>query len=134
LNWRNPEVQKAMYDVLRFWLNHGAGGFRIDAISRLFEDPDFRDAKILPGKDSYGIPRIDHKYTDNLPEVHDVLREMRKVVDSYPGNPVLISEADDPNITELTKMYGQNDEVQLPMDFQFALVNRLSATGFRKLI
>jgi alpha-glucosidase len=134
LNWRNPEVKKAMYDVLRFWLNRGAGGFRIDAISRLFEDPEFRNETILPGKDSYGNPRIDHKYTDNLPEVHDVLREMRKVVDSHPGNPVLISEADEPNITELTKMYGQNDEVQLPMDFQFALVNRLSATEFRKLI
>jgi alpha-glucosidase len=134
LNWRNPEVKKAMYDVLRFWLNRGAGGFRIDAISRLFEDPEFRDETILPGKDSYGNPRIDHKYTDNLPEVHNVLREMRKVVDSYPGNPVLISEADEPNITELTKMYGQNDEVQLPMDFQFALVNHLSAGEFRKLI
>ena len=134
LNWRNPEVQKAMYDVLRFWLNRGARGFRIDAISRLFEDPEFRDETILPGKDSYGNPRIDHKYTDNLPEVHNVLREMRKVIDSYPGNPVMISEADEPNITELTKMYGQNDEVQLPMDFQFALVNRLSANEFRKLI
>lgn len=134
LNWRNPEVQKAMYDVLRFWLDRGSAGFRIDAISRLFEDPNMRDERILPGTDSYGNPKIDHKYTDNLPEVHEVLREMRKVVDSYPGNPVLISEADQPNISELTKMYGHNDEVQLPMDFQFALVNRLSAPEFRKLI
>jgi alpha-glucosidase len=134
LNWRNPEVRKAMYDVLRFWLDRGAAGFRIDAISRLFEDPNFRDEKILPGKDSYGNPKIDHKYTDNLPEVHDVLREMRKLVDSYTDSPVLISEADQPNIEELTKMYGRNDEVQLPMDFQFALINRLSAPEFRKLI
>ena len=134
LNWRNPEVRKAMYDVLRFWLDRGAAGFRVDAISRLFEDPNFRDESILPGKDAYGNPKIDHKYTDNLPEVHDVLREMRKLVDSYPDSPVLISEADQPNISELTKMYGQNDEVQLPMDFQFALVNHLSAPEFRKLI
>jgi alpha-glucosidase len=134
LNWRNPEVKKAMFDVMRFWLDRGLAGYRIDAISRLFEDPNFRDEHFLPGTDSYGNPKIDHKYTDNLPEVHDVLREMRKLVDAYPGNPVLISEADEPNISELTKMYGKNDEPQLPMDFQFGLANRLSAPEFRKLI
>jgi alpha-glucosidase len=70
-----------------------------------------------------------------LPEIHEVLREMRKVVDAYPGNPVLISEADEPNIKELTKMYGaKNDEVQLPMDFQIADVNKLFAPDFRKLL
>jgi len=70
-----------------------------------------------------------------LPEVHEVLREMRRVVNKYPGNPVLISEADEPNIAELTKMYGsKDDEVQLPMDFQIADVNRLSAPDFRRLL
>jgi len=63
--------------------------------------------------------------------VHEVLREMRKVANEYPGNPVLISEADEPNIGELTKMYGaKNDEVQLPMDFQIADLNKLSAPDF----
>jgi alpha-glucosidase len=134
LNWRNSEVRKAIYGVMRFWLDRGAAGFRLDAVSRLFEDPEFRDESILRGTDAYRNPKIDHKYTDNLPEVNDVLREMRKLVNSYPGHPVLISEADQPNIVELTKMYGRNDEIQLPMDFQFALVNRLSAPEFRKLI
>jgi len=135
LNWRNPEVQKAMFDVIRFWLDRGVSGFRIDAVSRLFEDPGLRDDPLLPGKNAYGDPNIQHKYTDNLPEVHDVLRELRKVVDSYPGDPVLISEADEPTIAELTKIYGsKNDEVQLPMDFQIADVNRLSAPEFRKLL
>jgi alpha-glucosidase len=135
LNWRNPEVRKAMYDAMRFWLKRGVAGFRIDAVSRLFEDPNLHDDPILPGKNAYGDPNIAHKYTDNLPEVHEVLREMRKVVDEYPGNPVLISEADEPNINELTKMYGKkNDEVQLPMDFQIADVNRLSAPDFRRLL
>ncbi len=60
---------------------------------------------------------------------------MRRVVDAYPGNPVLISEADEPNIKELTKMYGtKNDEVQLPMDFQIADVNKLSAPEFRRFL
>ena len=134
LNWRNPEVRKAMYDVLRFWLDKGAAGFRVDAISRLFEDPDLHDDPILPGTNAFGDPNIEHKYTDNLPEVHDVLREMRQLLESYPGNPVLISEADEPNILELSRMYGQhNDEVQLPMDFQIADLNQLSAPKFRKL-
>ena len=135
LNWRNPEVKKAMFDAVRFWLDRGAAGFRIDAVSRLFEDPNLHDDPILPGKNAYGDPNIEHKYTDNLPEVHDVLRELRQLVDSYPGGPVLISEADEPNIAELAKMYGaHDDEVQLPMDFQIADVNKLSAADFRRLL
>jgi alpha-glucosidase len=135
LNWRNPEVKKAMFDVVRFWLERGAAGFRIDAVSRLYEDPNLHDDPILPGRNAYGDPNIEHKYTDNLPEVHDTLRELRALVDQYPGDPVLISEADQPNITELTKMYGAKlDEIQLPMDFQIADVNQLSAPKFRKLL
>jgi len=135
LNWRNPQVRKAMYDAMRFWLDRGVAGFRMDAISRLFEDPDLHDDPILPGKNAYGDSKVAHKYTDNLPEVHEVLREMRKVVNEYPGDPVLISEADQPNIAELTKMYGgTDDEVQLPMDFQVADVNKLSAPEFRRLL
>jgi len=135
LNWRNPEVEKAMFDAVRFWLDRGAAGFRLDAVSRLFEDPGLHDDPILPGINAYGDPNIEHKYTDNLPEVHDVLRRLRQLVDRYPGNPVLISEADEPNIAELAKMYGSNnDEIQLPMDFQIADVNRLSAPEFRRLL
>jgi alpha-glucosidase len=135
LNWRNPEVRKAMYGVLRFWLDRGVAGFRLDAVSRLFEDSNLHDDPLLPGTNAYGDQNIEHKYTDNLPEVHEVLKEMRQVVDEYPGNPVLISETDEPNIGELTKLYGSKlDEIQLPMDFQVADVNQLSAARFRELI
>jgi alpha-glucosidase len=135
LNWRNPEVRKAMYNVLRFWLDRGVSGFRLDAVSRLFEDPNLHDDPRLPGTNAYGDQNIEHKYTDNLAEVHDVLKEMRQVVDEYPGNPVLISETDEPNIAELTKLYGSKlDEIQLPMDFQVADINQLSASRFRELI
>jgi alpha-glucosidase len=135
LNWHNPEVRKAMYDVLRFWMKHGVAGFRIDAVSRLFEDPEMRDDPYLPGYNAYGDRNIQHKYTDDLPEVHDVLRELRQVVSEYPGDQVLVTEADEPNIAALTKMYGVDgkaDEVQLPMDFQIADVNELSAAKFRE--
>jgi alpha-glucosidase len=135
LNWRNPEVRKAMYDVLRFWLDKGAAGFRMDAVSRLFEDPNLHDDPILPGKNAFGDPNIQHKYTDDLPEVHDVLREIRKLADGYSGDPVLISEADEPTIQDLVKMYGpNNDEIQLPMDFKVADLNKLSAREFRRLL
>ncbi|MBV9145382.1 MAG: alpha-glucosidase [Acidobacteria bacterium] len=134
LNWRNPEVRKAMFDIVKFWLDKGVAGFRLDAVSRLFEDPQMRDDPYLPGYNAYGDRNIQHKFTDDLPEVHDVLRDLRKLVDSYPGHPVLISEADEPTIADLSKMYGaHNDEVQLPMDFQIADVNQLSAPKFRKL-
>lgn len=133
LNWRNPEVHKAMDGVLEFWMKHGVAGFRIDAVSRLFEDPGLHDDPYLPGFNVYGDRNIKHQYTDDLPEVHDVLKEVRRVVDQYPGDPVLVTEADEPNVEALTKMYGNNDEVQLPMDFQIADVNQLSAPKFRKL-
>ncbi|HWA93901.1 MAG TPA: alpha-glucosidase [Terracidiphilus sp.] len=133
LNWRNPAVRKAMYGVLDFWMKHGVAGFRIDAVSRLFEDPQMRDDPYLPGHNAYGDRNIQHKYTDDQPGVHEVLKEVRKVVDKYPGDPVLVTEADEPNIAALTKMYGNGDEVQLPMDFQIADVNELSAPRFRKL-
>ncbi|WP_446745082.1 alpha-glucosidase [Silvibacterium acidisoli] len=133
LNWRNPQVHVAMEDVLRFWMNKGVAGFRIDAVSRLYEDPGLHDDPYAPGTNVYGDRNIIHKYTDNYPQVNDVLKELRRVVDKYPGDPVLVTEADEPNITELTKLYGNGDEVQLPMDFQIADLNKLSAPGFRKL-
>jgi alpha-glucosidase len=133
LNWNNPEVRNAMYGVLDFWMKRGAAGFRIDAVSRLFEDPQMRDDPYLPGRNAYGDRNIQHKYTDDLPEVHDVLKEVRKVVDKYPGDPVLITEADEPNVQALAKMYGNGDECQLPMDFQIADVNALDAPRFREL-
>ncbi|HLY42435.1 MAG TPA: alpha-glucosidase [Terracidiphilus sp.] len=133
LNWRNTEVHKAMDGVLDFWMQHGVAGFRIDAVSRLFEDPDLHDDPYLPGYNVYGDRNIKHLYTDDLPQVHDVLKEVRRVVDKYPGDPVLVTEADEPNVEALTKMYGNGDEVQLPMDFQIADVNELSAPRFREL-
>ena len=134
LNWRNPEVRKAMYDVMRFWLDKGVSGFRLDAVSRLFEDPNLRDDPYLPGYNAFGDRNIQHLYTDNLPEIHQVFRQIRQLVDSYPGHAVLLSEADEPTIVELSKMYGANgDEVQLPMDFQIADADQLSASRFRKL-
>lgn len=135
LNWRNPEVEKAMFDACRFWLDKGVAGFRLDAIPELFEDPQFRDEKVLPGKNVFGDPNLDESLTSNLPEVHGVMRRLRKLVDSYPGDRVLIGETYLPNIQEQLQWYGKNnDELQLPMDMQVGFLNKLDVNAFRTKI
>ncbi|MGA7218008.1 MAG: alpha-glucosidase [Candidatus Sulfotelmatobacter sp.] len=134
LNWRNPAVKDAMFDVTRWWYNRGVAGFRLDAVDTLFEDPNLTDNPILhPGKNAFGDPFEQHKYNTKLPEVHDVLRGLRKVADEH--NAVLIGETWTADIAELDKYYGEgNDELQLPMDFLFTTVNKLSPAEFRKQI
>jgi len=137
INWRNPEVRKAMYDTTRFWLDRGASGFRLDAVGVLFEDPQLRDNPLIPGgkPNSFGDPAMEYKYNDHLPEVHDVFRELRSVLDSYPDHPVLIGETAAKDATQLAQNYGKNhDEIQLPMNFFFADLNKLSPPEFRKQI
>lgn len=133
LNWRNPAVKDAMFDVTRWWYRRGVAGFRLDAVDTLFEDPNLHDNPILPGKNAYGDPIEENKYNDKLPEVHDVLRDLRKVADE--NNAVLIGETWTASIAELNRYYGRdNDELELPMDFMFTTVNKLSPPEFRKQI
>jgi len=132
LNFRNRAVRDAMYDVLRFWMDKGVAGFRLDAVPSLFEDPMLRDERYVEGVDAYGERKVSRQYTDNLPEVHDVLHELRQVTNEYPGR-VLIGETYLPNAFELAKMYGKNrDELHLPMDTQLGFINRLAIADFRE--
>jgi len=134
LNWRNPAVRKAMYDMIRFWMRKGVDGFRLDAITTLFEDPNLADEPLLPGTNTYGDPNMGETLTNNLPEVHDVLRELRTVADEFPGR-VLIGETYLANVADLRKMYGaRNDELQLPMDTQVGFINKLDVALFRSKI
>jgi alpha-glucosidase len=134
LNWRNPAVKDAMFDVTRWWYKRGVAGFRLDAVDTLFEDPDLHDNPILrPGKNKFGDAVEQDKYNTKLPEVHEVLRGLRKVADE--SNAVLIGETWTADIAELNRYYGPgNNELQLPMDFLFTTVNKLSAAEFRKQI
>lgn len=133
LNWRNPAVKDAMFDVTRWWYKRGVSGFRLDAVDILYEDPDLKDNPALPGKNAYGDPIQDTKFNTKLPEVHDALRGLRKVADEYNG--VLIGETWTDNIAELNLYYGDgNNELQLPMDFLFTTVNKLSPAEFRRQI
>jgi alpha-glucosidase len=134
LNWRNPAVKNAMLDVTRFWYNRGVAGFRLDAVDTLFEDPNLKNNPISkPGKNAFGDPILQNKYNTKLPEVHDILRGLREIADEHNG--VLIGETWTTNVAELDKYYGEkNNELQLPMDFLFCMVNKLSAPEFRKQI
>ena len=135
LNWRNPAVERAVFGACRFWLNKGVVGFRLDAIPTLFEDEQLRDEKELPGTNAYGDQSLDDARTNNLPEVHQVMRDLRKVTNSYPGNRVLIGETYLPDIAELRKWYGaDHDELQLPMDMLVGFLNRMDAATFRTRI
>jgi alpha-glucosidase len=133
LNWRNPLVEKAMFDVTRFWYRHGVSGFRLDAVNLLFEDPELRDNPVLQGKNEMGDAKTLEKYNDNLAENHEVLHRLRVVADE--NNAVLVGETYTNSAAELKAYYGgHNDEIQLPMDFMFCKVDRLSAPEFRRQI
>jgi alpha-glucosidase len=118
LNWRNPAVRIAMYDALRFWLERGVDGFRVDVMWLLIKDNQFRDnppnPDYPPGQSSGN--RLLTLYNANRPEVHVVVAEMRTVVDSYPGR-VLIGEIYLP-VKELMAYYGQDLKgANLPFNF-----------------
>jgi len=130
LNWRNPAVEKAMFDVTRFWYQRGVSGFRLDAVDTLFEDPALKDNPPAPGTDKFGRPNTNEIYNKKLPEVHTALKGLRKVADEY--NAVLIGETWTSDVSQLAEYYGKNnDELQLPMDL---LLNGLpfSADDYRK--
>ena len=133
LNWRNPAVEKAMFDVTRWWYKRGVSGFRLDAVDTLFEDPKLRDNPVLPGKNAFGDSIQERKYNIKLPELHQALQGLRKVADEH--NAVLIGETWTADIAELNQYYGKNNnELQMPMDFLFTSVNKLSPADFRKQI
>jgi len=115
LNWRNPDVEKVMFDVTRFWYQRGVAGFRLDAVDTLYEDPELRDNPLLPGVDKFGRPKQNQIYNRKLPEVHQVLQRLRKVADEYRA--VLIGETWTRDVSQLQEYYGKNgNELHLPMD------------------
>ena len=119
LNWRNPAVRAAMADVLRFWLDRGVDGFRVDVIWHLIKDACFQNNPDNPGY-AAGQPDI-AKYLQvhsaDQPEIHDVIHELRSVVDSYPDR-VLIGEIYLP-LERLVTYYGSDlSGVHLPFNFQ----------------
>jgi len=93
--------EKAALSSIHFWLNHGVAGFEVYASA---VDPA---------------------------EIHPLLHDLRKATDSAVGQRMLVGETSAATAAELAKMYGHNDELQLPFDTQFAAIDKLDVTAFR---
>jgi alpha-glucosidase len=122
LNWRNPEVRAAMLDVLRFWLDRGIDGFRIDALRQVIKDDQFRDDPPDPSWSEGQAPyaSLRHTYSTDRPELLDLVREFRELADTYSGS-VLIGELYLP-IARLVAYYGVDGRgLHLPFNFHLIL-------------
>ncbi|GGC85453.1 alpha-amylase family glycosyl hydrolase [Chelatococcus reniformis] len=134
LNWRNPQVRAAMNDVLRFWLERGVDGFRVDVIWHLMKDAGFRDNPDNPGfaEGQPDIARVLPVHSADQPEVFDVIAEMRATIEAY-GDRVLIGEIYLP-LERLVAYYGHDlSGVHLPFNFQLIL-SAWNARGLAELI
>lgn len=122
LNYRNPKVEEEMLDIIKFWMDKGIDGFRVDVIWALIKDELFRDEPPNPEWDGVDpFCSLNHIYTQDLPEVHSIIRNMRSVLDKYESR-VLIGEIYLP-IPKLMAYYGkQHDECQLPFNFHLLLL------------
>ncbi|MHC1741355.1 MAG: alpha-glucosidase [Anaerolineaceae bacterium] len=138
LNWKNPEVKKAMFNAVRFWLDMGVDGFRLDAVGTLFEDeayPDQPETRSLEelvqlelavqtAEDQAEVSERWEKvfqYQHDLPGVHEVMRELRQVIDEY-DHRVLVGETED------LAFYGNgNDELHLVFNFPLMKNPKLTA-------
>jgi alpha-glucosidase len=142
LNWRNPEVKKAMWDAVRFWLDMGVDGYRLDAIATIFEHPEMPDQSSNLTEEEIrrifkrGFPdrsdknlvelwRVLYEHQIEQDGVHQLMQELRCVIDEYPDR-VLVGENDD------VRYHGDGDN-ELHMVFNFPLMrtNRLTPAWIR---
>lgn len=126
LNWRNPEVKAAMFAAMRFWLDRGVDGFRLDAVLRVLKDPAMRDN---PPNPSRGLTQhrpmgeFDsqlHVHSSAHPDLHALFRELRQLLDGYGGERprMAIAEIHEFDWTQWASYYGVDlDELHLPFNF-----------------
>jgi alpha-glucosidase len=121
LNWRNPAVRAAMLDTLRFWLDKGVDGFRVDVIWHLMKDPAFTDDPPNPAYKPGDPPfrRVQPLHSCDHPDIHGVVAEMRRVLAEYPRDRLLIGEIYLP-LERLVAYYGIDglEGAHLPFNFQ----------------
>ncbi len=137
LNYHNPQVRKAMEDIIKFWFEFGVDGFRIDAVIYLLEDPELRSEPANPDFNetvdcSVGSNASDcynsliHNETSNYAGIHDIIKSWRKISDSY-DDKFLVGETYDPVETVMTYYGEDNDEFHFP--FNFLLLSNTNWTG-----
>lgn len=118
LNWRHPEVKAEIFKVLKFWLDLGVDGFRMDVVNWYVKDAEFRDnpwsLKLFP--DLFQK----HIYDRNRPETHEICQEIRRLADSYAGDRMLVGEIFTDNAEEAASYHGKNlDELHMAFNFNF---------------
>ena len=122
LNWRNPAVVAAMEQAIRFWLDRGVDGFRVDVIHKLIKDDQFRDnppaddADPQPLRDYFGQQ---HVWDHDRPEVHEIIRAWRRVLDAY-GDRMMVGEVYLLDPARVVAYHGAAlDGLQLAFNFSF---------------
>jgi alpha-glucosidase len=121
LDWRNPDVRAAMHDVLRFWLDRGVDGFRIDVAHRIAKDPDLRDEPVAtrsggPGKELGEYDSLVHVHSMGHPDVHEYFRGIRAVLDEYDDR-YAIGEIHEFDWERWASYHGDGDELHQVFDF-----------------
>jgi alpha-glucosidase len=142
LNWRNPEVKKAMWDAVRFWLDLGVDGYRLDAIGTIFEDLSMANHTSKLTQDDlrrrlkHGFPYegdqdlLDawddmYKLQVEQPGVHELMQDLRRVLDEYDER-ILVGENDD------VSYYGSgSNELQMAFNFPLMKTSRLTPNWIR---
>ncbi len=137
LNWRTPALRDAVFGEIRYWLDRGVDGFRLDAVVWLVKDDRFRSNPFGWGPNAprpYDLQK--HVYDQNRPETHGVLRELRKVLDEY-DNRMMVGETYEASPggvkTAASYLGSGTDELHLAFDFSL-LFSKYGAARFRECL
>ncbi|MFX0082284.1 MAG: alpha-glucosidase [Candidatus Hodarchaeota archaeon] len=123
LNYRNPEVKEAMFNIMRFWLDKGVDGFRLDILHTIFEDLGLKNnpfswSLTLSDKKTASFFQH-HRYDANLPETFNFVLELRKLMDEYESERFLVGEVCT-SLKNLKKYYGpENNGLHMSFLFEF---------------
>ncbi|GLZ80320.1 glycosidase [Actinorhabdospora filicis] len=128
-NWENPEVREEFLGVLRFWLDRGVDGFRVDVAHGLMKEPGLPAIGTPQSIEMLGTTKSPYFDVDT---VHEIYRDWRPVLDSYPGDRMAVAEAwvESP---ERRVMYVRPDELHQAFNFDL-LMAEFTAADFRKVI
>jgi alpha-glucosidase len=110
LDWHNPEVVAAMHGTLRFWLDRGVDGVRIDVVHCLGKDPALPD-------NPPGIASVPMSALNDHPSTHGIIRNLRALVDAYAGDRVTVGEVYLLSTAAVAPYYGHSDELHLAFNF-----------------
>jgi alpha-glucosidase len=123
LNYRNPEVVRAMEDVIRFWLDRGVDGFRVDVIHKMVKDAALRDNPLPSPEEEHPLKHYfgqQHRYDEDQAEVHDIIRSWRRILNSY-GERAMVGEVYLFEPERVATYYGNGDD-ELPLAFNFSFL------------